>query len=180
LDLDSGDNIWKEFVTAVVKHSLSAPELHIAYYEMWNEPDLSRNWTGTPTQLAKMVEDAYAIIHALDPNAKVIGPTPSTANQYGVHFLPDYYAAGGRLTKAEKVFTSRAFAAPDNFSGNLLNRLILCIRYVSCRDRLTAMRENNDRTFTLGKASRRDLADPDRFCASSNCKQSCASGCECG
>jgi hypothetical protein len=93
-DLSSGDNIWKEFVTAVVKHSLSAPELHIAYYEMWNEPDLSRNWTGTPAQMATLVKDAYAIIHALDPKAKVIGPTPSTANQYGVHFLPDYYAAG--------------------------------------------------------------------------------------
>ena len=94
-DLNSGDNIWKEFVTAVVKHSLSSPELHIAYYEMWNEPDLTRNWTGTPAQLVTMVKDAYAIIHSLDPNAKVIGPTPSTANQYGVHFLPDYYAAGG-------------------------------------------------------------------------------------
>jgi fibronectin type 3 domain-containing protein len=93
-DLSSGDNIWKEFVTAVVKHSLSSPELHIAYYEMWNEPDLSRNWTGTPAQMATIVKDAYAIIHALDPKAKVIGPTPSTANQYGVHFLPDYYAAG--------------------------------------------------------------------------------------
>ena len=93
-DLNSGDNIWKEFVTAIVKHSLSASDLHIAYYEMWNEPDLTRNWTGTPAQLAKMVEDAYTIIHTLDPSAKVIGPTPSTANQYGVHFLPDYYAAG--------------------------------------------------------------------------------------
>jgi polysaccharide biosynthesis protein PslG len=93
-DLNSGDHIWKEFVTAVVKHSLSSPELHIAYYEMWNEPDLSRNWTGTPAQLATMVKDAYSIIHTLDPKAKVVGPTPSTANQYGVHFLPAYYAAG--------------------------------------------------------------------------------------
>jgi len=93
-DLTSGDNIWKEFVTAVVQHSLSSSEFHIAYYEMWNEPDLSRNWTGTPAQLAQMVKDAYTIIHTLDPSAKVVGPTPSTANQYGVHFLPDYYAAG--------------------------------------------------------------------------------------
>jgi hypothetical protein len=94
-DVDSGDNTWKTFVTALVHHSLSSPDLHIAYYEMWNEPDLKRNWTGTPAQLVTMVKDAYAIIHSLDPNAKVIGPTPSTANQYGVHFLPDYYAAGG-------------------------------------------------------------------------------------
>jgi hypothetical protein len=87
--------MWKEFVTALVKHSLSSPELHIPYYEMWNEPDLSRNWTGTPAELATMVKDAYAIIHSLDPKAKVVGPSPSTANQYGVHYLPAYYVAGG-------------------------------------------------------------------------------------
>jgi hypothetical protein len=45
--------------------------------------------------MVTLVKDAYAIIHALDPNAKVIGPSPSTANQWGVHFLPDYYEAGG-------------------------------------------------------------------------------------
>jgi fibronectin type 3 domain-containing protein len=94
-DIDSGDNAWKAYVTAVVEHSLSSPELHIAYYEMWNEPDLKRNWTGTPAQLVKLATDAYSIIHQLDPNAKLIGPTPSTANQWGVHFLPAYFAAGG-------------------------------------------------------------------------------------
>ena len=94
-DLNSGDNIWKEFVTAIVKHSLSSSELHIAYYEMWNEPDLTNNWAGTPAQLVQMANDAYTIIHALDPSAKVIGPSPTTGNQWGIHFLPSYYAAGG-------------------------------------------------------------------------------------
>jgi hypothetical protein len=94
-DIDSGDAQWKEFVTALVQHSLASPEHHISYYEMWNEPDLKSNWAGTPAQLVTMVSDAYAIIHALDPTAKVVGPSPSTANQFGVHFLPDYYAAGG-------------------------------------------------------------------------------------
>jgi hypothetical protein len=52
-------------------------------------------WTGTPAQLVTMAQDAYAIIHKLNPNAVVVGPAPSTANQFGVHFLPAYYAAGG-------------------------------------------------------------------------------------
>jgi hypothetical protein len=87
--------MWKAFVTAIVNHSLSSPDLHIAYYELWNEPDLKRNWSGTPAQLVIMAKDAYSIIHKLDPSAKVIGPAPSTANRWGVHFLPAYYAAGG-------------------------------------------------------------------------------------
>jgi hypothetical protein len=94
-DIASGDTQWKEFVTALVKHSLASPAHYISFYEMWNEPDLTSNWAGTPAQLVTMVKDAYAIIHALDPNAKVVGPSPATANQYGVHFLPAYYAAGG-------------------------------------------------------------------------------------
>jgi len=94
-DIGSGNTQWKEFVTALVKHSLASSEHHISYYEIWNEPDLKSNWAGTPAQLVTMAKDAYAIIHALDPNAKVVGPSPTTANQYGVHFLPDYYAAGG-------------------------------------------------------------------------------------
>jgi len=98
-DVDSGDTAWKTFVTALVQHSLSSQELHIAYYELWNEPDLKQNWSGTPAQLVTMAKDAYAIIHRLDPSAKVIGPTASTANQYGVHFLPDYYVAGGAVAQ---------------------------------------------------------------------------------
>jgi fibronectin type 3 domain-containing protein len=94
-DVDSGDAMFKAFVTALVKHSLSSPELHISYYEMWNEPDLKRNWTGTAAQLVTLQKDAYTIIHSLDPNAKLVGPGASTANQYGVHYLPDLYAAGG-------------------------------------------------------------------------------------
>jgi fibronectin type 3 domain-containing protein len=94
-DVSSGDATFKAFVTALVKHSLSSPELYIAYYEMWNEPDLKRNWSGTPAQLVQMAKDAYSVIHSLDPKAKLVGPSASTANQYGVHFLPDYYNAGG-------------------------------------------------------------------------------------
>ena len=94
-DVDSGDNLWKAYVTAVVQHSLSSPDLHIDFYELWNEPDLLRDWSGTPAQLVTMARDAYTIIHQLDPKALVIGPAPSTATQFGVHFLPAYYAAGG-------------------------------------------------------------------------------------
>jgi hypothetical protein len=94
-DVDSGDTIWKTFVTALVEHSLASPTAHIKYYEIWNEPNCTTDctWTGTNAQMVTMARDAYTIIHALDPNALVVGPSP-----YGpsaLSWLQGYYAAGG-------------------------------------------------------------------------------------
>jgi len=119
-DIASGNNQWKEFVIALVQHSLASPRHYIPYYELWNEPDLSSNWAGTPAQLVTMANDAYAIIHALDPNAKVIGPSPSTANQFGVHFLPAYYAAGG-ATSQDIVGMHAYLYTGSNFSTSPAN-----------------------------------------------------------
>lgn len=91
-DVDSGDNIWKEFVTALVEHSLASSH-PIKYYEIWNEPDLSTFWTGTNAQLVTMQDDAYTIIHTLDPSAQVTGP--SVTHTGGASWLDAYYAAGG-------------------------------------------------------------------------------------
>jgi polysaccharide biosynthesis protein PslG len=93
-DVDSGDAHWKAFVTALVKHSLASSSGHIKYYEIWNEPNDPKCWTGTYAQLATMAKDAYAIIHSLDPNAKVVGPSPTGSNT--VQWLASYYAAGAR------------------------------------------------------------------------------------
>jgi hypothetical protein len=134
-DIASGDTQWKEFVTALVKHSLASPEHHISYYEMWNEPDLKSNWAGTPAQLVTLVRDAYAIIHSLDPNAKVIGPSPSTANQYGVHFLPDYYAAGGAASQDvvgmhAYLYTGSSFStSPANITLTISQLKALMVKY---------------------------------------------------
>ncbi len=100
-DVAAGDTILKDFVTALVNHSLASPAGHIKYYEIWNEPDLSGTWCGEPGNctfpdpLVTMGKDITSIVHQLDPDARVLGPSPSTANQFGVHFLPGYYAAGG-------------------------------------------------------------------------------------
>jgi hypothetical protein len=94
-DVDSGDNLWKTFVTALVQHSLASQTAHIGFYEIWNEPDCTKRctWTGTDAQLVTMARDAYNIIHKLDPNALVLGPSPHGGNI--VTWLQGYYAAGG-------------------------------------------------------------------------------------
>jgi polysaccharide biosynthesis protein PslG len=90
-DVDTGDQQWQTFITALVTRYQG----QIAYYDGWNEPDLKQRWLGSPAQMVTMMKDAYTIIHTIDPAAKVVGPSPSTGNQWNIHFLPDYYAAGG-------------------------------------------------------------------------------------
>jgi hypothetical protein len=95
-DVDSGDNIWKTFVTALVHHSLASSTGHIKYYEIWDEPNAPNGifWSGTDAQLATMAKDAYEIIHALDPNALVLSPSP-TGGAFSSNWMKTYWAAGG-------------------------------------------------------------------------------------
>jgi hypothetical protein len=92
-DIASGDNIWKSFVTALVEQSLNSTTGHIKYYELWNEPNELSTWTGTDAQMVTMASDAYTIIHNLDPNAIVLGPSAEGVN--AASWLSGYYAAGG-------------------------------------------------------------------------------------
>jgi hypothetical protein len=95
-DVDSGDNIWKTFVAALVHHSLASQTGHIKYYEIWDEPNEVHGvfWSGTNAQLATMAKDAYEIIHSLDPNALVLGPSP-TGGAFSSNWMKEYWAAGG-------------------------------------------------------------------------------------
>jgi hypothetical protein len=107
-DVDSGDNLWKAFVTALVQHSLSSPTAHITHYEIWNEPDRGF-WTGTYAQMVTMAKDAYAVIHALDPSALVLGPSPSSCCTDGFTWLQNYYAAGGAGLNAQDIVAYHAY-----------------------------------------------------------------------
>jgi hypothetical protein len=92
----SGSNaIWKAWITAIAGH-VNAPgylqtHAHIAYWEIWNEPDTQAFWGGSIAQLARLTEDANCIITgrgvihqngdgsatpctaaAIDPTAKIV------------------------------------------------------------------------------------------------------------
>jgi len=84
---------WEEFVTAVVTRYKG----RINSYELWNEPNASGYWTGTPQQMVDMASRAYRIIKSVDPNALVVSPSasstgwPSPADVW----LDQYLSAGG-------------------------------------------------------------------------------------
>ena len=80
---------WDEFVHAVATRY--AGRIH--YYELWNEPNITEYWTGTPAQMVIMAQHAYQIIKSIDPTAKVV--SPSTLSGYGASWMGWYLAAGG-------------------------------------------------------------------------------------
>ena len=76
----------------------------IQAYQVWNEPNLAREWGNkppNPKQYADMLKIAYGAIKAADPAALVIsgGLSPTTASGAiatpDVQFVKELYAAGG-------------------------------------------------------------------------------------
>ncbi len=76
----------------------------IQAYQVWNEPNLSREWGNKPVDpagYAQLLKKAYTAIKAADPNAIVItaGMAPTTADQadamYDIKFYTQMYEAMG-------------------------------------------------------------------------------------
>jgi polysaccharide biosynthesis protein PslG len=93
-DVNSGDNYFKAYVTALMAHVGTK----ISYFEMWNEPYNLPYWDGTPQELAIMVSDAAAIIRAANPNALVMTPSVSPWKNQHVFVQAFLEAIQGQVT----------------------------------------------------------------------------------
>src|SRR5207248_958610 len=82
-------NDWNDFVAAVA----SRYKGRIKYYELWNEPNAARFWTGSTQQMVQMAKLAYSTIKQADPDALVLTPAPQGVNAY--RWTEAYFAAGG-------------------------------------------------------------------------------------
>lgn len=60
---------WRAWVEAVVKRYGDRLD-----YQVWPEPNIVSNWSGTPEQMARLVVIAGDIIHARAPHAVVVAP----------------------------------------------------------------------------------------------------------
>lgn len=72
---------WTDFLTAFATRYKG----RVRAYQIWNEPNLAREWCKrppNPEEYAAMLKASYAAIKAADPNALVIsgGLTPTTAD----------------------------------------------------------------------------------------------------
>jgi hypothetical protein len=85
------DQHFKDYVTTIVTHVAG----QIKYWEMWNEPTVPGYWQGNDAQLLRMAKDAYGIIKAINPNAIVTTPSPSTGINGVANWMGPYLALGG-------------------------------------------------------------------------------------
>ncbi|HRO89852.1 MAG TPA: cellulase family glycosylhydrolase [Promineifilum sp.] len=73
----------------------------VAAYELWNEPNLQREWNGTPLSAADLVElirRGAAGVRAVDPAALIISAAPATTGiNDGVNAIDDRVYFGGML-----------------------------------------------------------------------------------
>ncbi len=72
-------NAWKNFVTEAVKRYADA----VTYWEVWNEPDLTNFWKGTPREYIDLLRVSYRAIHDHDPDAQVMTGGFATLMSHG-------------------------------------------------------------------------------------------------
>ena len=82
---------FKDYVTALMNHVGSGK---IRYVEVWNEPNITTEWSGTYAQMIRMASDAYTIVKAADPNALVLSP-PVSYDMALNNWMKPYLQAGG-------------------------------------------------------------------------------------
>jgi glycosyl hydrolase family 39 (putative alpha-L-iduronidase) len=86
-------NDWEQFVKALV----SRYKGRISSYEMWNEPNASGFWSGSPQDMVELAAHAYPIIRSIDPAAIITTPAASSTGWPLSHdaWLDQYLSAGG-------------------------------------------------------------------------------------
>jgi polysaccharide biosynthesis protein PslG len=94
---------WTDFLTALAQRYRG----RIHAYEIWNEPNLDREWgdkSPDPAAYTAMLKSSYQVIKAADPQAVVVsaGMSPTTTRSAqaipDMDFLRAMYAAGARAS----------------------------------------------------------------------------------
>ncbi len=78
--------LWREWVTAVGSRYAGK----IRYWEVWNEPNDERFFSGTVEDLVALTAEAYAILKHLDPANQIVSPSA-----YETSYLERFLEAGG-------------------------------------------------------------------------------------
>jgi hypothetical protein len=78
---------WIDFTTALVTRYKG----RIEFYELWNEPYIRKNFTGTVADMVSLTNHFHDVIREKDPGALIISPTHFG---YDKSFMDSYWASG--------------------------------------------------------------------------------------
>jgi hypothetical protein len=81
---------WRNYVRTVATRYKG----RIKYYELWNEPNFPRFYSGSTETLLTLSREAYQILKEVDPNIIVISPS-ATDGENGISWLDEYLNQGG-------------------------------------------------------------------------------------
>ncbi len=81
---------WRTFVRTVATRYKG----RIHAYEIWNEPNIRRFWTGDTDQLIALTREAHDIIKGIDPTAIIVSPA-AAGIQTGVRWTAEFLQKGG-------------------------------------------------------------------------------------
>lgn len=83
------DNDWSNYVRTVATRYRGK----VKYYEIWNEPNLPKFYSGSPKRMVELTCLAKTQIALIDKNARLVSPAP--LGDYGVKWLSDFLREGG-------------------------------------------------------------------------------------
>ena len=66
----------------------------IKYWEIWNEPNYTLFFTGTPDKLVQLGQEAYNILKSIDSTNQIL--SPSAVGAGGIGYLDCYLSLGGK------------------------------------------------------------------------------------
>ena len=80
---------WEEYVRAVATRYKGV----IHNYEIWNEPNIKADFSGSVAAMLQLSQSAYDVLKAVDATTTVISPSPTTGA--GLVWFDDFLKRGG-------------------------------------------------------------------------------------
>jgi hypothetical protein len=107
---------WRAYVHAVVQRYKG----EIGAYEIWNEPNWTYMYRGSPQRLAAMTRVAHDAVAAVDPAAKIVSPSFVIVDRYNSAWLNAYFRAGGaKYTDVTNVHVYTHGGPPESARANV-------------------------------------------------------------
>jgi len=108
---------WDDYVRTVATHCKG--EVHI--YEIWNEPNLPKYWSGSVEQMVEITHRAHDIIKKIDPNAVIVSPSPFSPN--GIPWFTKFLEAGGGKYVDVIGYHCYVFPSPPEAMAHLIGQI---------------------------------------------------------